>query len=99
MQHIDIFKWLTDVLQHLGGSPLQVVITEHQQFKKMTISFEIPSKQYVGTMIPIVASGKESLVKLTFELRQILPRNQCSPPTAKYFLVEVKQRTAHLSVH
>ena len=71
MQRIDMFKWLTEVLQHLGGSPLLVVITEHQQFKKMTFSFEIPSRQDVGTMIPIVASGKESPVKLTYERRAI----------------------------
>jgi len=48
-----------------------VVTTERQQFKKMTISFEIPSRQDVGTMIPIVASGKESPVKLTYERRAI----------------------------
>ena len=37
----------------------------------MTISFEIPSRQDVGTMIPIVASEKESPVKLTYERRAI----------------------------
>ncbi|KAG2650693.1 hypothetical protein PVAP13_1NG201476 [Panicum virgatum] len=177
MQCIDMFKWLTKVLQYLGGSPLQVVATEHQQFKKMTISFEIPSRQDVGTMFQIVASEKESPVQMTyerraieacllelqnygylipdlswfkikalqqnqqdivtlcetlsqenlydinswviirlstdqyiqgkvstkvlinFELRQILLRNQCSPSTAKHFLVEAKQRTSVLSVH
>ena len=60
MQRIDLFKWLTEVLQYLGGSPLQVVTTECLQFKKMTISFEVPLKQDLGTMMPIVASGKES---------------------------------------
>ena len=62
-----MFKWLTEVLQHLGGSPLQVVTTERQQFKRMTVSFEIPSRQDLGTMIPIVASGKQSPVKMTYE--------------------------------
>jgi hypothetical protein len=71
MQHIDLFKWLTEVLQYLGGSPLQVVTTERQQFKKMTISFEIPSRQDVGTIIQIVASGKESPVQMTNERRAI----------------------------
>ena len=71
IKRIDIFKWLTDVLQHLGGSPLQVVTTERQQFKKMTISFEIPSRQDVGTMIQIVANGKESPVQMTYERRAI----------------------------
>jgi len=185
MQRIDMFKCLAEVLQYLGGSPLQVVTTERQQFKKMTISFEIPSRQDVGTMIQIVASGKESPVQMTykrraieacplelqnygylipdlswfkikalqqnqqdivtlcetlsreniygikkfyvkpwsswviirlstdqyiqgkvstrvfinFELRQILMQNQCSPSTAKHFLVEAKQRTTVLSVH
>ena len=71
MQCIDKFKWLTEVLQYLGGSPLQVVTTERQQFKKMTISFEIPSRQDVDTMIQIVASGKESHVHMTYERRAI----------------------------
>jgi len=48
-----------------------VVTTERQQFKKMTISFEIPSRQDVGTMIQIVASGKESPVQMTYERRAI----------------------------
>ena len=71
MQLIDMFKWLTEVLQYLGGSPLQVVTTERQQFKKITISFEIPSRQDVGTMIQIVASGKESTFQMTYERRAI----------------------------
>ena len=54
-----MFKWLTEVLQYLGGTPLQVVNIECQRFKKMTISFEIPREDQ-GTMISIVASGKES---------------------------------------
>jgi len=58
-----MFKWLTEVLQYLGGTPLQVVTTECQQFKKMAISFEVPLIQDLGTMTPIVASGKESAVK------------------------------------
>ena len=67
MQRIDLFKWLTEVLQYLGGSPLQVVTTERQQFKKMTISFEIPSREYQGTMITIVANGDKSPIQLTYE--------------------------------
>ena len=37
----------------------------------MTISFEIPSRQDVGTMIQIVASGKESTVQMTYKRRAI----------------------------
>ena len=37
------------------------------QFKKMTISFDIPLKQDPGTMMAIVASGKESQVQMTYE--------------------------------
>ena len=33
----------------------------------MTISFEIPLRQDLGTMMPIVASGKESPVQMTYE--------------------------------
>ena len=67
MQQINYFKWLTEVLQCLGGTPLQVVTTECLQFKQMTISFEVPLRQDLGTMMPIVASGKESLVQMTYE--------------------------------
>ena len=47
--------------------PLQVETTERLQFKKMTISFEIPLRQDPGTMMAIVASGKESPVQMTYE--------------------------------
>ena len=67
MQRIDYFKWLTEVLQCLGGTPLQVETTKRLQFKKMTISFEVPLRQDLGTMMPIVASGKESPVQVTYE--------------------------------
>ena len=64
---IAYFKWLSEVLQCFGGTPLQVVTIECQQFKKMTISFEIPLRQDPGTMMPIVASGKKSPVQMTYE--------------------------------
>ena len=67
MQRIDYFKWLTEVLQCLGGTPLQVETTECLQFKKMTISFEIPLRQDLGTIMAIVASGKDSPVQMTYE--------------------------------
>ena len=67
MQRIDYFKWLTEVLQCLGGTPLQVETTERLQFKKMTISFEIPLRQDPGSMMALVASGRESLVQMTYE--------------------------------
>ena len=67
MQRIDYFKWHTEVLQCLGGTPLQVETTERLQFKKMTISFEIPLRQDPGIMMTIVASGKESPVQMTYE--------------------------------
>ena len=67
MQRIDYFKWLTEVLQCLGGTPLRVETTKGLQFKKMTISFEVPLRQDLGTMMPIVASGKESPVQVTYE--------------------------------
>ena len=37
----------------------------------MTISFKIPSREDLGTMIQIVASGKESPVQMTYERRAI----------------------------
>ena len=67
MQRIDYFKWLTEVLQCLGGTSLQMETTERLQFKKIKISFEIPLRQDLGTMMPIVASGKESQVQMTNE--------------------------------
>ena len=33
----------------------------------MTVSFEIPLRQDLGTMMSIVASGKESPVQMTYE--------------------------------
>ena len=74
MQRIDYFKWLTEVLQCLGGTPLQVETTERLQFKKMTISFEIPLRQDPGTMMAVVASGKESPVQMTYEVTTIKAR-------------------------
>ena len=41
--------------------------TERLQFKKMTISFEVLLRQDPGTMMPIVASGKELPVQMTYE--------------------------------
>ena len=67
MRQIDYFKWLSKVLQCLGGIAIQVVATERLQFKKTTISFEVPLRQDLGTMMPIVASGKESPVQMTYE--------------------------------
>jgi hypothetical protein len=40
---------------------------ERQQFKKLTISFEVPAREDLGTRIPIVASGKESPIEMTYE--------------------------------
>ena len=62
-----MFKWLIEVLQYLGGKSLQVLSTECQQFKKMTISFKIPSRQDLGTVITIVSNGKQSPVQMTYE--------------------------------
>ena len=67
MQRIDYFKWLTEVLQCLGGTSLQVETTERLQFKKIKISIEILLRQDPGTMMAIVASGKESPVQMTYE--------------------------------
>ena len=67
MQRIDYFKWLTEILQCLGDTPLQVETTECLQFKKMIISFEIPLRQDPGTMTAIAAIGKESPVQMTYE--------------------------------
>ena len=44
-----------------GGNP------EANNSKKMTISFEIPSREDQGTMIQIVATGKESPIQMTYE--------------------------------
>ena len=67
MQSIDYFKWLTEELQFLDGTPLLVETTKRLQFKKMTNPFEIPLRQNLGTMMAVVASGKESPVQMTYE--------------------------------
>jgi hypothetical protein len=58
---------LADIVNSLGGTPPQVQTMERQQFKKLTISFVIPAREDLGTMIPIVASGKETPIKMTYE--------------------------------
>jgi hypothetical protein len=40
---------------------------EHQRFKKLTISFEIPAREDLGTMVPVVASSKESPIQMTYK--------------------------------
>jgi hypothetical protein len=67
MQRIDVFTWLADVVNSLGGTPPQVQTMERQPFKKLIISFEIPAREDLETMIPIVASGKESPIEMTYE--------------------------------
>ena len=92
---------LTEVLQYLGGTPLQVVTTECQQFKKMTISFEVPSRQDVGTMIPIVASVKESPIQMTYKKSAIeaylfeLERRGYLIPDLSWFKIKVFQQSQH----
>ena len=41
--------------------------TVRLQFKKMTISFEIPLRQDPGTVMAVVASRKESPVQMIYE--------------------------------
>jgi hypothetical protein len=40
---------------------------ERCQFKKLTISFEIPAREDLGTMNPVVASSIESPIEMTYE--------------------------------
>ena len=67
----------------------------------MTISFEVPSRQDVGTMIPIVASGKESPVKLTYERRAIeaclseLENYGYLIPDLSWFKIKALQQNQH----
>ena len=104
MQRIDYFKWLTEVLQCLGGTPLQVETTERLQFKKMTISFEIPLKQDPGTMMAIVASGKESPDQITYERTAIkvclleLESYGYLIPDLSWFKIKALRRNQHDNV-
>ena len=101
MQRIDYFKWLTEVLQCLGGTPLQVETTERLQFKKMTISFEIPLRQDPDIMMAIVASGKESPVQMTYERTTIkaclleLESYGYLIPDLSWFKIKVLRRSQH----
>jgi hypothetical protein len=70
MQRINKFTWLADVVNSLGGTHPQVQTMERQQFKKLTISFEVPAREDLGTRIPIVASGKESPIACLTELEE-----------------------------
>ena len=101
MQRIDYFKWLTEVLQCLGGTALQLETTERLQFKKMTISFEIPLRQDPGTMMAIVASGKESPVQMTYERTAIkaclleFESYSYLIPDLSWFKIKALQRNQH----
>ena len=101
MQQIDYFKWLTEVLQCLGGTPLRVETTKRLQFKKMTISFEIPLRQDPGTMMAVVASGKESPVQMTYERTAIkaclleLESYGYLIPDLSWFTIKALQRNQH----
>jgi hypothetical protein len=53
-----VFTWLAEVVNCLAGTPPQVETMERQEFEKLTISFDIPAREDLGTMIPIVTSGK-----------------------------------------
>jgi hypothetical protein len=67
MQRIDVFTWLANVVNRLAGTPPQVQTMKCQPFKKLTISFKIAAREDLGTMVPIVASGKESSIQMTYE--------------------------------
>jgi hypothetical protein len=67
MQWIDVFTWLANIVKSLVGTPPQVQTMKCQPFKKLTISFEIPAREDLETMIPIVANGKESPIEMTYE--------------------------------
>ena len=101
MQRIDYFKWLTEVLQCLGGTPLQMETTKRLQFKKMTIPFEIPLRQNLGTMMAVVASGKESPVQMTYERIAIkvclleLERYGYLIPDLSWFKIKALRRNQH----
>jgi hypothetical protein len=74
---------------------------EHQQFKKLTISFEIPARGDLGTMIPIVASGKESPIQITYERSAIeaclleLERHDYLIPDLTWFKIRTLQQNKH----
>ena len=87
-----------------GGTPLRVVTIERLQFKKMTISFEIPLRQDPGTMIAVGASGKESPVQMTYERTAIkaclleLESYGYLIPDLSWFKIKALQRNQHVIV-
>ncbi|PUZ69496.1 hypothetical protein GQ55_2G113600 [Panicum hallii var. hallii] len=98
MQRIDVFIWLADVVNSLGGMPPQVQTMERQQFKTLTISFDIPAREDLGTMIPIIASGKESPIEMTYErsaMEVCLERHDYLIPDLSWFKIRVLQQNEH----
>ena len=67
----------------------------------MTISFDIPLKQDPGTMMVIVASGKESPVQMTYEKTAIktclleLESYGYLIPDLSWFKIKALQRNQH----
>jgi hypothetical protein len=101
MQRIDVFIWLADVVNSLGGMPPQVQTMERQQFKTLTISFDIPAREDLGTMIPIIASGKESPIEMTYERNAMeaclveLERHDYLIPDLSWFKIRALQQNEH----
>ena len=75
--------------------------TERLRFKKMTISFEIPLRQDLGTVMAVVASRKESPVQMIYERTAIkaclleLESFGYLIPDLSWFKIKALQRNQH----
>jgi hypothetical protein len=74
---------------------------ERQEFKKLTIFFQISTRGDLGTMISIVASGKESPIQMTYEKSAMegflleLERYGYLIPDLSWLKIKVLQQNEH----
>ena len=78
MQHINLFRWLEDVVEGLSGTTpvVQIEVVHESDFKRVHISFHIPIRhmdfvsmelEEVTPMVSVLVMGGVALIWVTYE--------------------------------
>jgi len=78
MQHINLFRWLEDVVEGLSGTTpvVQIEVVHESDFKRVHISFHIPIRHMdfvsmelgeATPMVSILVMGGVALIWVTYE--------------------------------
>ena len=78
MQHINLFRWLEDVVEGLSGTTpvVQIEVVHESDFKRVHISFQVPVRHIDFTsmelgeptpMVSIAAMGGMATIWITYE--------------------------------